>query len=76
MERKAQRIRDQKILEMIRGLFQAEVAFQEIFQKYKEGLLRFSDIERWVDDRGQSLLYLLKEQCHSLFRFLGTGSLP
>jgi hypothetical protein len=73
MERKAQRIRDQKLLEMIRGLFEAEVAFQEIFQKHKEGLLRFSDIERWVDDRGQSLLYRLKERCHSLFRFLGTG---
>jgi len=73
MERKAQRIRDQKILEMIRGLFQAEVAFQEISRKHQEGLLRFSDIERWVDDRGQSPLYLLKERCHSLFRFLGTG---
>jgi hypothetical protein len=73
MERKAQRIRDQKILEMIRGLFQAEVAFQEILRKHEKGLLRFSDIERWVDDRGQSLLYRLKERCHSLFRFLGKG---
>jgi hypothetical protein len=72
MERKAQRIR-RKILEMIRGLFQAEIAFQEIFQKYKEGVLRFSDIERWVDDRGKSVLYLLKEQCHSLFRYMETG---
>jgi len=72
MERKAQRVRDQKILEMIRGLFEAEVAFQDISKKHKEGLLRFSDIERWVDDRGQSLLYRLKERCHSLFRFLGT----
>ena len=72
MERKDQRIR-RKVLEMIRGLFQAEIAFQEIFQKYKEGALRFSDIERWVDDRGQSILYLLKEQCHSLFRNMETG---
>jgi hypothetical protein len=72
MERKTQRIR-RKILEMIRGLFQAEIAFQEIFKKYKEGALRFSDIERWVDDRGQSVLYLLKEQCHSLFRYMETG---
>ena len=73
MERKTQRIR-RKILEMIRGLFQAEIAFQEIFQKYKGGVLPFSDIEHWVDDRGQSLLYLLKEHCHSLFRFMETGS--
>jgi hypothetical protein len=72
MERKAQRIRERKILEMIRGLLQAEVAFQEIFKKFKDGRLRFSDIEDWIDDRGQSLLYLLKEQCHSIFRYVGT----
>ncbi|OGP93123.1 MAG: hypothetical protein A2156_08325 [Deltaproteobacteria bacterium RBG_16_48_10] len=74
MERKAQRIRDQKILEMIRGLFLAQTAFQEIFIKYKRGQLHFSDIEHWVDDRGQSLLYLLKEQCHAIFRYVRAGS--
>ena len=75
MERKAQRLQDRKILEMIRGLFLAQIAFQEIFKKYKRHQLRFSDIERWVDDRGQSLLYLLKEQCHAIFRFTKTDSL-
>ena len=74
MDRKAQRLLDRKILEMIRGLFQAQVAFQEIFKKYKRNQLRFSDIEGWVDDRGQSLLYILKEQCHAIFRFAGTNS--
>jgi tetratricopeptide (TPR) repeat protein len=53
---------------MVRRLLLAEVAFQEIFKKYKEGKLRFTDIGNWVDDRGQSLLYNLKEQSHSLFR--------
>lgn len=72
MERKAQRIRDQKILEMIRKLLRAEVAFQEIFKKYKQGRLQFSDITHWIDDRGQSLLYLLKEECHSIFRYVST----
>ncbi len=72
MERKVQRIRDQKILEIIRGLLRAEVAFQEIFKKYRKGRLQFSDIAHWIDDRGQSLLYLLKEECHSIFRYVGT----
>ena len=63
--------RDRNILEIVRGLLLSEVAFREIFKKYKEGRLRFSDIGVWVDDKGQSLLYNLKEQCHSLFRYKG-----
>ena len=60
--------RNKNLLEMVRRLLLAEVAFQEISEKYKEGKLRFSDIGDWVDDKGQSLLYNLKEQSHSLFR--------
>jgi len=71
MEKKSQVTRDRNILEIIRGLLLSEVAFQEIFEKHKEGRLHFSDIGIWVDDKGQSLLYNLKEQCHSLFRYQG-----
>jgi len=74
MERKNLRIRDRKILEMIRRLFLAYITFQKIYKQYKDGQIHFSDIEYWVDDRGQSLLYLLKEQSHALFRYMGTGS--
>ena len=65
--------RNRNLLEMIRRLLLAEVAFQEFLKKYKEGKLRFSDIGDWVDDRGQSLLYTLKEQSHSLFRIGAKG---
>jgi len=65
--------RSRNLLEMVRRLLLAEVAFQEIFEKYKEGKLRFSDVGNWVDDRGQSLLYKLKEQSHSLFRVGAKG---
>lgn len=58
---------------MVRRLLLAEVAFQEFFKKYKEGKLHFSDIGNWVDDRGRSLLYNLKEQSHSLFRVGAKG---
>jgi len=71
MEKKFQVTRDRNILEIVRGLLLSEVAFQEIFKNYKEGCLRFSDIGVWIDDKGQSLLYNLKEQCHSLFRNKG-----
>jgi tetratricopeptide (TPR) repeat protein len=71
MEKIAQVTRDRNILEIVRGLLLSEIAFQEIFKKFKKGRLRFSDIGAWVDDKGQSLLYNLKEQCHSLFRYKG-----
>jgi tetratricopeptide (TPR) repeat protein len=71
MEKKFQVTHDRNILDIVRGLLLSEVAFQEIFKKYKEGRLRFSDIGVWIDDKGQSLLYNLKEQCHSLFRNKG-----
>lgn len=58
---------------MVRRLLLAQVAFQEIFKKYNEGKLHFSDIGNWVDDRGRSLLYNLKEQSHSLFRVGAKG---
>jgi len=68
MKREGGENRSRNLLEMVRRLLLAEVAFQEIFEKYKKRKLRFSDIGNWVDDRGQSLLYNLKEQSHSLFR--------
>jgi tetratricopeptide (TPR) repeat protein len=65
--------RNRDLLEMVRRLLLAEAAFQEIFGKYTQGKLRFSDIGNWVDERGQSLLYKLKEQSHSLFRVGAKG---
>jgi tetratricopeptide (TPR) repeat protein len=74
MEKETTKNRNRDLLEMVRKLLLAEAAFQEIFRKYKERKLRFSDIENWVDERGQSLLYNLKEQSHSLFRIGAKGS--
>src|SRR4030043_2144687 len=71
MEKNFQVTRDRNILEIVRGLLLSGVAFQEIFKKNKEGRPRFLDIGIWVDDKGRSLLYNLKEQCHSLYRYKG-----
>jgi hypothetical protein len=73
MKKNTKVIRDRNLLEIVRGLLLSEIAFQEIFKKYKEGSLRFSNIENWVDDKGQGLLYNLKEQSHSHFRYAEKG---
>ena len=69
MEKKAQDTRDREILEIVRGLLLSAVAFQKIYKKFEEGRLHFSDIGAWVDDKGKSFLYNLKEQCHSFYRY-------
>lgn len=64
-------MKDTNLLELIRELLISELAFQEIFKKYRNGKLQFSDISSWVDDRGHSLLFHLKEQSHRIFRKQG-----
>ena len=59
---------DRNSLAIVKGLFQSQIAFRDIYQKYRKGTLHFTEIENWVDDRGRSLLYKLKEKSHSLFR--------
>jgi tetratricopeptide (TPR) repeat protein len=73
VESKNQVNRERNILAMVRSLLLSEIVFQEIFKKYETGQLQFADIGNWVDDKGQSLLYDLKEKCHSLFRHRRKG---
>ncbi|MCX8116885.1 MAG: hypothetical protein N3G78_02995 [Desulfobacterota bacterium] len=68
MERPRDIKKEGNLLELVRGLLNCQAMFQEIFKKYKQGRLRFKDIQGWVDDRGGSPLYTLKEQSHALFR--------
>ena len=74
MKKKARTVRDRILIEIVRGLLLSEIAFQEIFNKYEGDHLRFTDIRNWVDDKGQSILYNLKELSHSLFRQIGKSS--
>jgi hypothetical protein len=74
MKKKVQTVRERTLIEIVRGLLLSEIAFQGIFKKYKKDSLRFTDIRDWVDDQGQSLLFTLREQSHSLFRQMGKGS--
>ena len=62
------RERERKVMEIVRSFLLVYLAFRRLREEYQKGSLRFSDLARFVDDRGQSTLFTLKENCHSLFR--------
>jgi tetratricopeptide (TPR) repeat protein len=63
-----QRERERKIVEIVRNFLLATRTFRQCHEKYRQSSLRFSDLVKLVDDRGQSILFSLKESCHALFR--------
>ena len=67
------RERERKVMEIVRSFLLAFLAFRRLHGEYQKGSLRFSDLARFVDDRGQSVLFALKENCHSLFRGSDAG---
>ncbi len=63
------RDRERKVVEIFRNFLLTFRTFRRQEEKYRrEGALSFSDIAKLADDRGQSVLFALKESCHSLFR--------
>jgi hypothetical protein len=62
------RDRERKVVEIVHHFLLAFRTFREIYVEYQKGLLCFSGLAKLVDDRGQSILFALKEDCHSLFR--------
>jgi tetratricopeptide (TPR) repeat protein len=63
-----QRERDRKIVTIVYSFLQAIRIFRRMENSYKAGSLKFSDLANFVDDRGQSFLFILKTACHDLFR--------
>lgn len=62
------RDRERKVVEIVRHFLLTVQTFRRHQEKYRQGSLCFSDLARLVDDRGQSVFFVLKENCHSLFR--------
>lgn len=63
------RDRERKVVEIFRNFLLTVRTFRRHQEKYRrEGSLDFADLAKLVDDRGQSILFALKESCHSLFR--------
>jgi tetratricopeptide (TPR) repeat protein len=69
-------VRKHRIVEIVNDLLEATIIHREIEGLHRHGKLRFSHIEPLIDDRGESLLYRLKENCHVLFRNRDDGSPP
>jgi len=64
----ARRDRERKVVEIVRHFLFTVQTFRHHQDKYRQGSLCFSDLAKLVDDRGQSVFFVLKENCHSLFR--------
>jgi hypothetical protein len=60
--------RDRRVTEIVHHFFLALLTFRQQRDKYRQGGLQFSDLNKLVDDRGESILFFLKESCHNLFR--------
>ena len=72
-ENAGQRARERKVVEIVRHFLLAFRTFRQIYEEYQKGSLCFSGLAKLADDRGQSILFTLKEDCHSLFRRNETG---
>jgi tetratricopeptide (TPR) repeat protein len=59
---------EKKQVDLIRESICVFTKCMECRDLFKEGILCFSNIEEFVDDKGGSCLFRLKEMCHDLFR--------
>jgi hypothetical protein len=59
---------EKKQIDLIRESISVYTTCMHCIDLYRSRLLTFSDIEEFVDDRGKSCLYRLKQMCHELFR--------
>ncbi|MBW2058724.1 MAG: hypothetical protein JRJ26_14615 [Deltaproteobacteria bacterium] len=62
------RRKKQQNVEIVGDFLQAAVTYREIRALYRKGELRFHHIETLIDDKGDSILFRLKGNCHALFR--------
>jgi tetratricopeptide (TPR) repeat protein len=66
--RKSESGREKRIAELVEESLRAYEKYTQLRQLYREGRLSFSSVEDFVDDRGKSCLFRLKELSHELFR--------
>jgi hypothetical protein len=59
---------EKKQIDLIKESMCVYIMCTECKEMYRNGALCFKDIEQFVDDRGKSCLFRLKEMCHELFR--------
>ncbi|MFQ5862216.1 MAG: hypothetical protein ACE5IC_03740 [Candidatus Brocadiales bacterium] len=68
MIRIAERDRGRKVVEIVKLFLRSAIFYRKLFSNYQRGKLRFDDVQELVDDKGQSMLFNLKKNCHDLYR--------
>ena len=63
-----QRERDRKCVTIVYSFLHAARTFRKIENDYHRGSLKFLELAKFIDDRGESFLFTLKTACHGLFR--------
>ncbi len=63
-----QRERERKGVTIVYSFLHAFRAFRRIEKDYRAGSLKFPELAKFIDDRGESFLFTLKTACHQLFR--------
>ena len=63
------RMKDLGIVEIVKGFLKSALIFADMVTGYHQGNLKFSKLEELVDATGSSPLFILKERCHSRFRY-------
>ncbi len=60
--------RERKIVQIIKGFLQSVILFRSLYDNQKSKKLTFDDVQMLIDDKGDSVLFNLKNNCHNLFR--------
>ena len=68
MQQQQERLRISKIVEVAEYFLEAVCAFKNLYRQFSKDTLRFKEVAAFVDDRGESILFKLKEASHFLFR--------
>jgi tetratricopeptide (TPR) repeat protein len=63
-----QRKHDRHLVEVVRQYLLATIHFRQLYDQYQTGLPHFSDWAKFADDRGESILFDLKETAQGLFQ--------
>jgi hypothetical protein len=56
------------LVDIVRDFLLADQSMRGLFARYRGGVLAFEEVQRLVGDDEGSVLFRLKERCHSLFR--------
>jgi tetratricopeptide (TPR) repeat protein len=60
--------RNRKVVEVVKLFLHSVALYRKFYGEYQRGSLKFEEVQKLVDDKGQSLLFNLKKISHALFR--------